>query len=355
MKKNLLITLIFGLLSALWCAGLWAATGEDGRSAHEFHYRYVSLNEALPAGFLFFADPMKIDGHGRVYLNAWECPLDNCVPSIATYQGRVAKILHQHALFSDANDHGVIGGSVVNADFIRQAALFDDGAVKLIPRMQGEVDSQVMRITNSGIALVQWFNEKENYYLYKDGKVTAVDFGDRQVAFLDINEEGVIAGTFLNTGSGRAFRLNPFSRKLTQLNPLSTEPKSWGQAINDRGDVLGYSFISGGLERIGVWKGDVFSTYFVEGTPQFPTISNFLLWNKAGLIVITNTSERDLNSYLVPKPGIRLNLADLVDTTFPRWTLISSINKHGDMVGSGGGSFGNADDTFLLERIPGAR
>ena len=61
----------------------------------------------------------------------------------------------------------------------------------------------------------------------------------------------------------------------TLLHPLYTEPEAWALGINDRGDVLGYSFIPGATERIGVWDASGhFSTRFVEGTPEVPTISN---------------------------------------------------------------------------------
>ena len=99
------------------------------------------------------------------------------------------------------------------------------------------------------------------------------------------------------------------------LDRLPTEPHAWGQAINRHGDVLGYSFVFGGLTRIGVWRGATFQTYFVEGTPEFPTVSNRLKWNERGMIVITDTT--DLNSYLVPRPNQRLNLADLTRGALP--------------------------------------
>ncbi len=77
--------------------------------------------------------------------------------------------------------------------------------------------------------------------------------------------------------------------------------------LNDKGDVLGYSFFFGGTERIGVWdKTGQFKTYFVEGTPEFPTISNNLLFNDEGLIVITAVSAQEAEkglSYVVQKPG----------------------------------------------------
>jgi hypothetical protein len=44
-----------------------------------------------------------------------------------------------------------------------------------------------------------------------------------------------------------------------------------------------------------------FEISFVEGTPEFPTVSNRLIWNEDGLIVISFTT--DGNTYLVPSPG----------------------------------------------------
>ena len=69
----------------------------------------------------------------------------------------------------------------------------------------------------------------------------------------------------------------------------------------------------------------------------------------AGLIVITNSSV-DLNSYLVPRPGVRLKLADLTDAA-PAWTWVKGINAGGDLIGWAGPSYGNVDFSFLLERV----
>ena len=101
-----------------------------------------------------------------------------------------------------------------------------------------------------------------------------------------------------------------------------------------------------------MWDRDgKFNVYFVEGTPEFPTLSNALVFNDNNLIVISRVrrpaAEAD-NSYLVPRPGVRLNLADLVVNLPPGGKLyeILDINNHGDILGTNG--FG-AD--FLLQRI----
>jgi hypothetical protein len=240
-------------------------------------------------------------------------------------------------------------------NFIEQAALFTRHGVELIPPLPGEFTSHVMRLTDSGVALVESLDAttfQPTYYLYRRGHVTPLDLGPNQVQFLDVNNRGHIAGTVAvpELDSDRAFRFNPSSGKMTLLHPLPTEPWSYGQGINSRGDVLGYSFVPGGLERIGVWRHGEFQTYFVEGTPEFPTISERLLWNEKGLIVITRTSSTDLNSYLVPGPGVRLKLADLADR-LPVWTLITDVNSRGDLVGVGGEAYFVGGDSFLLQRL----
>lgn len=71
--------------------------------------------------------------------------------------------------------------------------------------------------------------------------------------------------------------------------------------------------------------------------------------NREGLIIITN-SRVDLNSYLVPRPGVRLKLADLTDA-LPAWTLVKGINSRGDLIRSARPSYFNVDFDFLLERV----
>jgi hypothetical protein len=124
---------------------------------------------------------------------------------------------------------------------------------------------------------------------------------------------------------------------------VAPDPHSWGQALNRHGEVLGYSFIFDGIERIGKWdRRDRFQVSFIEGTPEFPTISNRLIWNEAGLIVISFTD--DGNTYLVPTPGTRLNLADLVVGAAAPGSLVAlQINKAGDFQATSA-----ADGSFVL-------
>jgi len=288
---------------------------------------------------------------------------------IAVYKDGVVTTLSPGLIATAANDNGTVGGDVLTdpLNFFTQAALFRGDQVKLIPRQPGEVTSSLIDLNDSGATLVSSFDDsfaEETFLHYKKGQTTVLDFGPSVTApfGLQINNEGTISGTAYtseNFQNFRGFRFDTRTGKTTLLNPLPTEPDSFALDINNRGKVLGYSFIGGSTERIGTWnkKGE-FKTYFVEGTPEFPTISNRLVFNDNNLIVITNVSrpasERG-NSYLVPKPGERLNLADLVENLPLDQKLISirDINNEGDILGRNDliidGQF--VINAYLLERL----
>lgn len=321
-------------------------------SASQYQYRLVSFNDALVPDVEMF-DAVGITDDRRIYGTAYSCDANGCFPSVTVYQSGKLTILHggiTHAI----NSFGLVGGSLYDpVKEAEQAAVFTGRHVRLIPRLPGETTSYVVGITNVGTALVQSVNEADvpQFYLYDaHSRIMPIDFGPgHTVDGLSINDDNIIAGTIARPGSpDRAFRYDATSRVMTTLDPIRADPNSWGQAINRRDDVLGYSW-GAGLERIGVWRHQKFQTYFVEGTPEFPTISKNLLWNRNGLIVITN-SRNDLNSYLVPEPNVRIKVSDQTGV-LPAWTLVKGINAKGDLIGSAGPSYGVADFDFFLERI----
>jgi hypothetical protein len=334
------------------------AQGNAEAKEKGFSYNYVSLDAVeLPPGFIVFF-PVAINNSGRVY----GVVLDDeaFLPHIAVYaQGSLTVFPYPQPTNAYAvNEGGTVGGSVVvdPVNFYEQAALFRGDQVELIPRLAGELTSFVVALNDPGMALVASYDAsfQLTIVLYQNGKLTPLDFGPNiaDPFFLGINNQGIISGTTFQslTSHFRGFRFDYRTGKTTLLDPLQTESDSWALEINSRGDVLGYSFISSATERIGVWdKEGQFNTYFVEGTPEFPTISNRLLFNDNNLIVITfifNPPDESGRSYLVPEPGVRWNLADLVENLPPGQTLglIVDINNHGDMIGSGDAG------SFLLER-----
>jgi hypothetical protein len=343
--------------------GLWAIAAQ----AQEFRYRYVSFDQVkLPPGFTRFF-PAAIHNSGRVYGTVCD---DLCSdPHIAFYQNGTVTARQSVGFTSTVNARGTVGGSVLidPTNFFQQAALFRGDQAELIAPQPGEITGFVIALNDRGTALVESDDTlfRPSYLLYSRGQTTPLNFGPTvaRPSFVNINRhimnnQGIIAGTEGDRFNGaRGFRFDPRTGETKLLNPLPTESIAWGISVNNRGDVLGYSFNalpidSGGIERIGVWdRNGKFKTYFVEGNPEFPTISNFLVFNDDNLIVITLTATRHSNShtsYLVPKPGVRLNLADLVENLPEGQDLrfITDMNNHGSMIGSS--STGN---DFLLERI----
>lgn len=344
--------------------GFWIVAAQ----AEEFRYRYVSLFDKAPPEFVGFF-PSAINDRGLVSGTVFKCDEVSCFDyHVAIYANGVVKVL-QPGVGDVINAGGTIGGAVfLNPtdpnDFTTQAALFRGNKVELIPRLTGELSSRVIKITDSGLALVESGNaDSTTYVLYKNGKVSppldlsalvASQPPQQQPAIRDMNNQGFITGIAWQivqdprdaSGFGnRAFRFSSHTGEATLLNPLPSEPNSWGMGINTRGEVLGYSYF-GSLERIGIWdKQGNFKTYFIEGTPEFPTISNRLRFNDNNLIVITDVfdpASESGNSYLIPKPGVRLNLANLVKNlpSGRKPSSILDINNHGDMIGF----------DFLLER-----
>jgi hypothetical protein len=71
------------------------------------------------------------------------------------------------------------------------------------------------------------------------------------------------------------------------------------------------------------------------------------VFNDNNLIVTSNISTGERTSYSVPRPGVRLDLADLAETVPAGQNLAYTvgINNHGDMIGFGG------QGGFLLVRV----
>lgn len=321
-------------------------------------YHYVNLDAAVPEGFAFF-DPETVINNGKVYGTAYRCAPGGCLGYIAVRAGRVIEVFRQ-GYAGDANNRGFVGGGVtVNTDSRHtstQAALFKGNLVRRIPRQPGEFYSFATLLTDTGITLIDSYDAGfTNYIPYLRRPSGAVNLlGPYNAFYLDVNNGGVVSGTTIVPGDNvyRALRVKPPGTP-TLLDPLPSEPDAWGLAINSRGDVLGYSFVSGSTERIGFWRGTTFHTRFVEGTDEFPTVSNSLLWNERGLIVITDTT--DGGSYLVPAKNVRLNLADLTDRPLPPFTRIVGVNERGDLVGFGGPQRYQTEESFLLVRDDAAR
>lgn len=235
--------------------GLWAMVAQA--QAQEYRYHYVSLDQVeLPPGFAFFY-PNAIQDSGRVYGTVCDNSFIDC--RIAVYaRGSVTVLQTGQALAVNAG--GTVGGFVMvdPQNFILQAALFPKNKeVEVIPPQPGEVMSLVIALNDPGTALVQSvqsFDDWESTYaLYSHGQITPIDFGPTitNPSFISsvtsgrfINNEGILAGT---EGSdlfvdARGFRFDPRTGEVVLLEPVPPDTLAWGLGINNRGDVLGYSF-----------------------------------------------------------------------------------------------------------------
>jgi hypothetical protein len=347
------------------------ASHANDDNEHKLRYRYVDLDQiALPSRFTSFA-PSAIRDNGWVY--GYICDNTCSVTELAYVKdGKLTGLgaIPPRSFTGPVNKDGAVGGAVLvdPVNFIYRAALFRGAKVELVPPQPGEVFSNVAALNDHDAAFVFSFDASFNQsvLLYNKGHVAPIDFGSSLTnpnpcfTFNGISRcindretiEG-LEGAGLFSGA-RGFRLDPRNGEATILKPYPgdpTETLAWGQAINQRGDVLGYSFTLGVTpyhERIGVWeRNGLFDTYFVESDVN----SSKLLFNDDNLIVITLQSagaSGTPSSYIVPRPGVRLNLADLV-VNLPAGQdlrVITDLNNRGDMIGST-----STGANFLLQRL----
>lgn len=346
----------FGLFLAA-AAGLWTAAAQ----AEEIRYHYVDFDQVeVPPGYTRFG-PSALQDSGRVYGGVCD---DICTtPNVAYYQNGTVTVFASRGIVTTSNAGGTLGGFVWLdlTNFTYQAALFRGDETELIPPREGEHYGEVLAINDLGTALVesQDADGRATFELYEDGQTIPLAI-EPPFRPRGINNEGLVVGIIGSAFSGgRGFRFDPRTGETTRLDPIESDALSWALDINNRGDVLGYSFTPlpiprGGIERIGVWDSlGVFHPYFTEHTLEHPTVSGDLIFNNKNEIVITLTRDPGSpfhHSYLVPKPGERLLLNDLVEN-LPEGEdlrIISELNNHGDMIGSS-----STGKSFMLERVRG--
>ena len=308
-------------------------------------YNFVNLNDYTPPPENYFFAPVFVANNGVIYGSGSD-KLILGTDYVVSYKDGVTTLL-QPGWPNAANNRGVVGGLVIQdwENYLGQAALFSEQGTQLIPRIPGEIHSQIEAINDRGTVLINWFDQDWNSKLdlYKDGKRTPIDFGPSVpvVIALWMNNNDVFAGiTYIDGHGYRGFKFDTRTKQATILAPQPTEPDSWALDINNHDEVLGYSFETDGIERIGIWdRHNRFKTYFVEGTTEYPTISNNLEFNDNNLIVISSISspvEERFHSYLVPKPGVRIDLESIVKNKPDGTAGITSImqmNDRGDMIG----------------------
>jgi hypothetical protein len=301
--------------------------------ADPLRYAYVALDQVpLPAPYTFFSPAAVVNG--RVYGTVFDDTFT--IANVAVYSHGTITV-GPSGTATAANARGSIGGQSPSG----QAALFDGGATTLVPALPEQSFATVPSLGDNDLALVQSTDTSftSTFAYFRKGTETVIDFGlPDPAANAFMNNAGLIGLTKNQSPTDHfdhGYRYDPRTQTSALLPPSSdpTDVNVLIQGINAGGDVLGYSFTDFASadyhERVGIWdRSGVFQTYFFE------TINTSLLvFNDRDEIVITNSS--DGNSYLVPAPGTRLDLASLTSNV-PAGLQLSqavSIDNAGNIAG----------------------
>ena len=316
----------------------------EAAAANRIRYTQVNITAGPPNQDGWF--PRGLSQDGEVIGQAFDCNEDFTVCTQDVVKRRKNgqfSVLEENFFVSDVNNRGDSGGCTSEPGFENQAGIVrENGRLELIPRLPGEVSSCVEKVSDSGVAFVASSdaNFVVSVYIFDRGRI--LPFPVLDVTVVDINDKAQLTGIQF-TPDVRAFRFDARTQTTTILQPVSPDPASMGFDIDGQGEVLGTSFdFDGTIQRIGKWnRQNEFETSLVA-TPDF--IANSVAWNEQDLIVVSATS--DENTYLVPSPGVLINLAELVKNppVAPALSVIA-MNRRADFV-----AFSQADGSVFLYR-----
>ncbi|ALL69621.1 hypothetical protein K788_0007872 (plasmid) [Paraburkholderia caribensis MBA4] len=316
-------------------------------------WRYTYLDPLVEPDYLFL-DPAHLDNKGLLIGNAYyQASEDEFVADVVTIRNGKIIARARNGYASTANEKGLAVGLVITDPvfFYSQAAFFEGNQKRLIPRRPGERSSQALQVNDDGAALVYSEDQSGNgsLWIYRQGIWTAFDPSETGylVQSSILTGRGLIAGSLVysvdanNFITYRGYQFDPRTGKLALFNPaFPGDTDTQIMAVNSEEELLGYSYIPGRTEHIGIWTSPGrFKHYFTEGTAQYPTISNRLAFSDNDQIVIYRISrpaDEVNNAYYVPKPGVRINIQDYVTGMPPehgRLYFFKSINNDGDMLG----------------------
>jgi hypothetical protein len=322
-------------LTGFWAATALLATLGASAAVHAdpLRYAYVALDQVpLPAPYTFFSPASVVSG--RVYGTVFDDTFT--IANVAVYShGSIT--VGPSGTATIANARGSIGGQSLSG----QAALFEGNATTLVPALPGQAFAAIVSLGDNDLGLVQSTSSSftSTFAYFRAGNESVIDFGlPDPAANAFMNNAGLIALTKDQSPTDHfdhGYRYDPRTQSSTLLppSPDPTDVNVLIQGINAGGDVLGYSFTDFASpnyhERVGIWDArGVFQTYFFETL----NTSN-LVFNDRDEIVITNSS--DGNSYLVPAPGTRLDLASLTSNVPAgvQLSLVVSIDNAGNIAG----------------------
>jgi len=349
------ISSVVGLVGLVGCA---VDTSDDGEEvgvetaalcAERLRYFARDIT-ARPEGYTHWG-PTAVTERGEVFGVGVNCPqeIGDCTFDMLKLD-RSGNFTLVADTFQpgETNRNGDTGGCIIEEGMWNaQAAIASAGGdVEVFPRLPGEVHSCITQFSDGGAALVmsQDVDNIQTYYVRLNGRTYPVPV---QVGATDINDRGELSG-FIGTPSEgqRAVRFDSRSQTTTILEPAGY-PQSAGIGINRRGEVLGYSFEPSGAEDIGTWdRRGRFQPFYTLGTPEDPVRFSPVAWNDRGLIV--GTEARGTALYVIPRPGVRLNVDELlVNGPVPPGSYAYAVNQRGDFL-----VWSSTDETaWVYERI----
>ena len=151
------------------------------------------------------------------------------------------------------NDQGQIPGFVDRP----QAAVWEHGAVRLLPNGPGVKGVRAVDINEAGTAVgvcIVSPSRRPHPCLWRDGKVQdlGVAFGDRGQA-LAVNERGQVIGITRDGARGQFHGFVWENGEMTDLGTLPGGKQSQALAISNRGQIIGWSRTPKGVKHAVLW------------------------------------------------------------------------------------------------------
>jgi hypothetical protein len=340
------------LLSVSVGLSIFAAHAE----AQDYTYHYESLtNLSLPSGVSAFA-PWRIDDRGRVHGTAFDA--DGVEPHVAVYADGVLTV-RQEGTVSSTSPRGLVGGTVGVHPEPTQAALFRGDRTTLFPAIGGVQGNDVIAVNDADLALV-WYADTEEmnrntYRLFRRNRSVfeyRLPTGSDCSPCWDVNTASVVAGTasLPSVNAFRALRFEKLNKEPKAFKPPAPYKHSTSFGISEDGTIGVMAFnIPGTAASYGLWDEKGKFTKYFEGA-----IYQTVLSEKNWIVLTASDDATDVDSYIVPRPGQRKNLEDLIDNPEDLegpLSQILAINRRGDMLG-----YGKCDvipcPVYVLRRVP---
>jgi probable HAF family extracellular repeat protein len=237
------------------------------------------------------------------------------------------------------NDRGqVLGNSSVDQNSpVSHAFVWQAGRMTAVTTVLGP-DSYGQALNERG-QVVGWSGDDFGYgrgraILWEQGRLRSLGAlpGREHSWAYDVNERGVVVGESYSVDErleGEAVKARAFlwrAGKLTDLGTLPGRPQSTARAINERGQVIGNAFTSGGASRAFLWQSGRRTDLGAAGERESVAVAI----NDRGQVIGFRTLPSGEIRGFVWQNGRRVDLRGLGG----RETRPSAINNRGEVVGT---------------------